>query len=145
MIGRQLAHDAMDGVWQEYTPVLTGQGSNPTLGTGSEQTGLWCRIGDTVHVIGAIMYGTSGTAAGSGEARITLPIAAKATRGDSGFPIGTVSITDDSFGNVGPDQVWTAGNDTINCRIQTGSGYRDVDTYSDASDGYFFQLTYPAA
>lgn len=59
--------------WQDYTPSLTAATTNPTLGSGSTVEGRWCRIGSTVHVVVNIVFGTSGTSAGSGKYRVSLP------------------------------------------------------------------------
>lgn len=56
-----------------YTPTLTAASSDPTLGSGAVQEGLWIQIGDLGIVNFRIAFGSSGTAAGSGVYRVGLP------------------------------------------------------------------------
>ena len=67
-------------VWASYTPALTGSVSDPTLGTGSSVVGRWMRLGDLGIVFARINFGTSGTAAGSGNYRISLPFTVGASQ-----------------------------------------------------------------
>jgi hypothetical protein len=60
-----------------YTPTLTAVTTNPTLGSGGGQAarftlfgGKWCTIR------GSVVFGTSGTNAGSGQYKIDLPFQA---------------------------------------------------------------------
>lgn len=62
------------GVWTSYTPVVTGATTNPTLGTGSVVEGRYVQNGTIVTCWFGIQFGTSGTAAGSGEIRVSLPV-----------------------------------------------------------------------
>lgn len=71
-----------------YTPVLTASTTNPTLGTGAVVTGSYCVIGDMVHYIAYIKFGTSGVSAGSGEYYVSLPVSAS-TSGASQYNLGT--------------------------------------------------------
>lgn len=61
---------ATTGTW---TPELTATTTNPTLGTGAVQDGLWHRNGQLVVARALVQFGTSGADAGSGEYRISLP------------------------------------------------------------------------
>ena len=63
--------------WQAYTPVLTAVTTNPTLGTGSTVTARYQRQYGLVTYQGFILFGTAGTAAGSGAYRISLPVTAQ--------------------------------------------------------------------
>lgn len=63
--------------WTTYTPALTASTSNPTLGTGSLRDGAWTRYGKMIEIRGAIKFGSSGAAAGSGTYRVSLPFTAK--------------------------------------------------------------------
>lgn len=60
-----------------YTPSLIASTTNPTLGSGSVQQGRYYvdPITGWVHGQARITFGTSGTNAGSGNYRITLPTA----------------------------------------------------------------------
>lgn len=63
--------------WTTYTPALTAATSNPTLGTASVATGRYNRDGRTITGWAYIAFGTAGTAAGTGEYRISLPVPAR--------------------------------------------------------------------
>lgn len=65
----------VDGGWLAYTPVLTAVTTSPTLGSGGTATGRYYQVGKTVHGWAKIKFGSSGTAAGSGQYLITLPVA----------------------------------------------------------------------
>lgn len=60
--------------WTEYTPTLTASSVSPTLGTGSAAVGRYIQIGKLVIFQGRIAFGTSGTAAGTGNYRVSLPV-----------------------------------------------------------------------
>ena len=62
------------GTWTSYTPTLTASVTNPTLGTGSTQYGLYTQIGDLVIGTAYIAFGSSGTAGGSGTYRVSAPV-----------------------------------------------------------------------
>jgi hypothetical protein len=51
---------------QSFTPTLRASTTNPTLGSGSVQTGYWSRVGNWVHVQVYINVGASGFSKGSG-------------------------------------------------------------------------------
>lgn len=82
LTGIQAAHDT-------YTPVLTGSVTNPTLGTGSSQTGTYIRYGKTLAVCSAeIVFGTAGVAVGSGSYAVSLPFNPTAGSGTTGRVMG---------------------------------------------------------
>ncbi len=56
-----------------FTPVLSASTTPPTLGAGSIQNGSYRRVGDSLEVWVDIAFGSSGTNAGSGTYRLTLP------------------------------------------------------------------------
>ena len=64
--------------WGDWVPVLTALTTNPTLGTGSIQSGRFVQDPRTrtVQGWGIIQFGTSGAAAGSGIYEISLPVPA---------------------------------------------------------------------
>lgn len=67
--------------WTNYTPALTASTTNPTLGSGAVTDGHYMVVGDgtahgIVYAYGEIIFGTSGTAAGTGNYIVSLPIAA---------------------------------------------------------------------
>lgn len=67
------------GPWTAYTPVITGSGSNPNIGSTGTITGRYVQIGKTVHFEAQITVGGSGISAGSGNYSITLPVTAEST------------------------------------------------------------------
>lgn len=69
---------AIGDAWTSYTPTLTASTSSPTLGTGSSATGAYMRAGKLVIGRARVAFGTSGTAAGSGSYRVSLPATATA-------------------------------------------------------------------
>lgn len=96
--------------WQTYTPTLTATTSNPTLGSGSAQTGRYTRLGNTIIGQARVAFGTSGVAAGSGEYRVSLPVTSAAYVNYQ--PIGNCVLFDSSSGNMGQPTACfaTAGN-----------------------------------
>lgn len=63
--------------WTAYTPALTATTTNPTLGTGSTAAGRYQRVGRSIWGQLNVKFGTSGTAAGSGTYRLSLPVTAR--------------------------------------------------------------------
>ena len=86
--------------WTSYTPVLTAATTNPTLGTGSTQSGYYSQIGKFVFYRFYIAFGTSGTNAGSGSYRISLPVNAATTGGAGPTTLGSLFIFDSSTSNA---------------------------------------------
>lgn len=62
------------GAWTSYTPTLTADTADPTLGTASSATGYYKRLGHRVEGYATIIFGTSGTAAGTGAYGVLLPV-----------------------------------------------------------------------
>ena len=62
------------GPYTAYTPSLSGSSSNPTLGAGSSATGYYSQQGKRVWGYGQIVFGSSGTNAGSGFYGVALPV-----------------------------------------------------------------------
>lgn len=83
-------------VWEAWTPSLIGAVTNPTLGSGSSTVGRFLRVGNLVVGWGEVVFGTSGTAAGSGVYRVTLPVAAAT----DGAVVGSGVLVDSSTGHV---------------------------------------------
>lgn len=81
---------ALAGAWNSYTPTLTASSSNPTLGSGSTTTGRYTQVGKAVEGYFNVTFGTSGTAAGSGDYRISVP--ASISSNYNGQPIGRVAV-----------------------------------------------------
>lgn len=85
------------GAWTSWTPALTAASVNPTLGTGSTTGGHYLQLGKLVIARFAVAFGSSGTAAGTGEYYVSLPVNADATAG-TGATMGTVYVFDSSAG-----------------------------------------------
>lgn len=89
-------------VWTNYTPVLQATTTDPTLGSGSLQSGRYIRdpLTGLVTVQARISFGTSSVNAGSGDYRISLPTAASghSNQGTTGISdiIGTWTARDAS-------------------------------------------------
>ena len=66
---------SIGAVAESYTPALTAVTTNPTLGTGSFQEGRYQLLQKRAFVEGAIFFGSSGAAAGTGAYRISVPSA----------------------------------------------------------------------
>lgn len=84
--------------WQAYTPVLTAATTNPTLGTGSTASARYQRQYGLVTYQGVIVFGTSGTAAGTGDYSVSLPVTA--ATGISARHLGVANAWDNSAGHT---------------------------------------------
>jgi len=67
--------NTIGAVAETYTPALTAVTTNPTLGTGSYADGRYQLLQKRAFVEGAIFFGSSGAAAGTGNYRISVPSA----------------------------------------------------------------------
>ena len=65
--------------WTAYTPTWTSSGTAPSLGNGS-WSAAYQQLGKTVFVRIYLLFGST-TSAGTGNWRITLPVAAKTVNG----------------------------------------------------------------
>lgn len=85
-----------------YTPSLTATTTNPTLGTGSSRLGYYSYLpGNLIFYTFGILFGTSGSNAGSGQYLIDLPVAASAALGSSIQPaMGPAMLRDNSSSNI---------------------------------------------
>lgn len=136
--------------WQDYTPVLTASTTNPTLGTGSSAQARYQRQYGLVTYQGIIQFGTSGTAAGSGEYRISLPVTAQT--GISFRRIGVVNAYDSSAGDTCILTGYLASSATAEAFFSntwplgtlTKLGAAQPMAWA-ASDEIFFTFTYEAA
>lgn len=97
-----------DGV--TFTPVLSAVTTPPTLGAGAVQTGTYRRVGDSLEVWEEIVFGTSGTAAGSGTYRLTLP---------NGYLVDTTKLPSAAVrGYIGHTFMLTAGTIHDGCGVE---------------------------
>ena len=65
--------------WTTYTPTLTASTTDPTLGSGSSATGAYIAAGKLIIGRARIVFGASGTAAGTGNYFVSIPVTARAT------------------------------------------------------------------
>lgn len=133
--------------WLDYIPTLTATTTNPTLGSGSVVDGRYARIGDTVIGWAQITFGTSGTAAGSGDYRISLPVT---PRNEGSAVCGAGFLRDSSTGNkYGRTVNLDAGNQWCFMRTDADGTSNAVDHDSpiawSASDHISIQFVYEAA
>lgn len=84
--------NSIGAAFESWTPALTASTTNPTLGTGSSQTGRYGRVQKFVYGQGQISFGTAGVAAGSGFYYVSLPVTSQA----GGTLIGTFQLYDSS-------------------------------------------------
>ena len=66
--------NSIGAAWETWTPALTASTTNPTLGTGSSQTGRYGRINKIVVGQGQVSFGTAGVAAGNGFYFVSAPV-----------------------------------------------------------------------
>ena len=90
--------NTIGAVAETYTPALTAVTVNPTLGTGSFAEGRYQLIQKRAFVEGAIYFGSSGAAAGTGAYRISVPAAVSIKSNNA--PIGYGLFYDSSAGYV---------------------------------------------
>lgn len=135
--------------WIAYTPTLTASITNPTLGTGSTQTGHYCQNGKLVFVRFVITFGAGGgAAAGSGTYRINYPITAAANQGTR--VAGTGYLFDNSANAAWFTLIYGNNTTTAQFLYQAGAGTYGIASAAapmtwaagDSIDGYF---TYEAA
>lgn len=84
-----------------YTPALTATTTDPTLGTGSVATGRYFQFGKFVIANFAIKFGTSGTNAGSGAYRVSLPVPCTTLANTNSFVVGYGHIRNPNEGFLG--------------------------------------------
>ena len=136
--------------WQAYTPVLTATTTNPTLGTGSTASARYQRQYGVVAYQGIIQFGTSGTAAGTGDYRISLPVTAQT--GITNRRLGTVTAYDNSTAEVNVAVAYLVSSTTAGVLYASGHPKGAIAYYGAstpiswaASDAIEFTLTYEAA
>jgi hypothetical protein len=106
------------GTYTTYTPVLTASVTNPVLGTGSFASGNYATINKICVGAGQIYFGSSGASAGSGEYKISLPLA-----GEGGSNVvGSGKLRDASAGFVAYLLSFAYDGTASRMGIQWGSG-----------------------
>jgi hypothetical protein len=107
------------GNWTSYTPILTAT-TNPTLGTGSAQSGSYARIQDLIIYRFLVAFGSSGFSGGSGFYKISLPVPASGITQYYEGNIGTTTIFDASVPAVYYANAWIADVNNITLTWQSG-------------------------
>lgn len=90
-----------------YTPALTALTTNPTLGSGSSASGGYFQFGSLIAFWAMINFGTSGTNAGSGQYRVSLPVPASSFH-STRAPLGNIACRCAGQDYVGVMK-WTTG------------------------------------
>jgi hypothetical protein len=77
-----------------FTPTLGATTTPPTLGSGSSVVGSYAADGKFVNGHAVIIFGTSGTAAGSGAYQVLLPVAVAFPAGANSMMVGQFYVFD---------------------------------------------------
>lgn len=88
------------GIWEDYTPVVTGATTNPAT---DNKVARVCRIGNHVTYVGQFRM-TPGGSRGSGDYRVSLPYSARDMGGAGSDRLGPVSLI-----NAGASVIWYEG------------------------------------
>jgi hypothetical protein len=102
-----------------YVPVLTATTTNPTLGSGSAQSGWWQRCNNLIIGGAFIRFGTSGVAIGSGNYQISLPFPADTAFMIAAGGLGTSSVIGDGL---------VRDNSSVTANSRQFSTYLDTTT-----------------
>lgn len=132
--------------WTAYTPTLTASTTNPTMGTGSSRVGAYQQVGKTVHVRVAVVFGTSGAAAGSGTYRVSLPVTAKTLT--AGYHLGSSQVYDSSANNAdaGVARIGGSAGWSVMEFLASGDLCTNAVPWTWANgDAIYLQITYEAA
>lgn len=128
------------GAWTSWTPTLTATTTNPTLGTGGTvQEGYYMQLGKLVIAWYSIQFGTTGLNVGSGEYRLSLPVAAVTT--GTTVPMGHSS----GFQPAAPCSIVRVSSTTVKFWITTTGGYITHSSVAGAGSQLWGNLTYEAA
>lgn len=134
--------------WSTWTPVITADTTAPTLGVASVATGRYQRIGRIVTGYFTVLFGTSGTNAGAGSYRFSLPVLPAVPTVDH-FPIGTGYLYDVSGSVIRLFQLILPFNNTYCYAFYDNAGIGFVTATApwawSASDRINAGFTYEAA
>ena len=136
--------NTIGAAWETWTPALTASTTNPTLGTGSSATGRYGRINKTVYGNCRIIFGSSGTNAGSGFYFVSLPITAQA----SSVVAGSGYVYDASTGLVRHVSIALDSTTRVSLYLENATNYAVSSTNPwawAASDQIQFSFEYEAA
>jgi hypothetical protein len=98
------------GAWTDYTPALTADTTNPTLGS-STLTGRYKQLDAKTYLVKCVLTVTTGGAwnAGSGQWRFSLPAGLTA----SSFSVGSVALLDNGVRRYAGSAIVESGNTYI--------------------------------
>ncbi|MEU1240034.1 hypothetical protein ABZ388_06715 [Micromonospora parva] len=138
-----IADPAVFTAWTAYTPVWSTTGTAPSLGTGGAITGRYKQVGKDVTATGRILLGTT-PSAGTGQWRITLPVAAQS----GSLHVGSAVAFDATDATASrPVAAWLADASTMRFTAATGgdlSGGTVPFTWA-SSDQLRWSIRYEAA
>ena len=97
---------AVGGAWTSWTPALTATTTNPNIGTTGTALGHNVQTGKLVRFNAVIGTAGSGIAGGTGDYRLSLPVAAKAS-GSALVIVGNGYAFDGTFYTVAADRPTT--------------------------------------
>lgn len=129
------------GAGTSWTPALTATSVNPTLGSGSVQTGSYFRLGRLIVALGRIKFGASGTAAGSGTYEISMPVTGLGT---SAMVFGGVRWTISSGSSGGTGVLIASSSTKMNVGVSGSANLLTTTTFA-ANDDIGFHMVYEAA
>jgi len=138
---------AVQAVYSGWTPALTATTTSPTLGTGSSAQGRYFQNGKHVVAYGSINFGTSGTAAGTGDYQISLPVTARTRVNNDMNMIGQGYLFDSSASALRPCIFIYVDTGKVGIRLTTdGSLVTAAAPWAwAASDVLIFHFDYEAA
>lgn len=134
--------------WGTYTPTLTATTTNPNLGSGTTlaRTGYYTRVGRTIHATVYVRAGDTGVSPGTGNYRISLPVAARTISPAFYFGVGSAfdASANDAFDavvRVGPTTNWNTAEIFVDSTTWSSAG----PFVLAAGDSIGFSITYEAA
>jgi hypothetical protein len=122
-------------IWRAYTPVLTASTTDPTLGSGATRKGRWIRLGNLIIYTFYIQFGTSGTNAGSGTYRVSLP---------TPYHLGLYTSTQWALGSIKLNESG-AGGFTAVAQPRSTTENTDVTMFTSGSAGAAVTASVPWA
>lgn len=136
---------AVGDAWTSYTPTWGSSGTQPAVGNGTI-VGAYMQAGKLVHARVTLTMGST-TTYGTGNYTLTLPVAAKAARRDSGW----VDIVDASAASSVTGRAVIVGSTAylVSSPLSAGSYDRamtpTVPITWTTNDSLDFSITYEAA
>ena len=134
------------GAYTGWTPALTADSVNPSMGSGNTAAGRYLAIGKHVHAHGAVQFGSSGVSAGTGNYLISLPVNARTPSSLDANLVGHGYIFDSSTSTLRQVFVVYASASTASIRMYDGTRIAATAPWTwAASDALIFNYSYEAA